>query len=179
MATASNDIDDIRRKMAKIRRELHEDVREVVEKAEAVSDWRHYVKMYPWAAVGVAAALGYFLVPKRKKSSGVKATEIAQAVAAITPQNLAPQALAAVAPAAPKKGRSLISAGLGMLAPIALRAAQNYATHFVSNWVAQQQDQVAAMMAATGLVPQPGSPMPGSGGPKPGQSIHPGQPGRN
>ena len=40
-------------------------------------------------------------------------------------------------PSPKKKGRGLIGAGLGLLAPIAMRAVQNYATHFVSNWIAQ------------------------------------------
>ena len=36
MATATNEIEEIRRQMAQIRRELHEDVQEVVAGAEAV-----------------------------------------------------------------------------------------------------------------------------------------------
>lgn len=164
MATAPNDIEEIRRKMARIRRELHEDVRDVVEGAEAVSDWRHYVRRYPWATVGAACAIGFFLVPKRKKPT-IKPAEVAEAVAAIIPQ------LTPAAPPVPeKKGGGLIRGAIGLLAPVALRAAQNYATHFVSNWIAQQQDQVAAMMAAAGMVPQPGGP-PESGGPVPGFTM--------
>lgn len=169
VATATNEIDDIRRQMARIRRELHEDVRGVVEGAEAATDWRHYIRDYPWASVAVAAALGFILVPRRRKS--VKPAEVAKAVMAeIQP---AVQAVApTVAPAAPepkKKGRGLIGAGLGMLAPIALRAAQNYATHFISNWIAQQQEQMAHAMAAAGMGPSPG---PGHGpGPAPGPGF--------
>ncbi len=154
MATATDDIDDIRRRMAKIRRELHEDVRDVVESAEAVTDWKHYIRDYPWASVGLAAAVGFFLVPKRRKS--VKPAEVARAVVAqIQPTVEAVQA-AAPPPEPRKKGRGLIGAGLGLIAPIALRAAQNYATHFVTNWIAQQQEQMAHAMASAGAGPAPG-----------------------
>ena len=164
MATAPNEIEEIRRKMARIRRELHDDVRDVVEGAEAVSDWRHYVRLYPWAAVGAACALGYFVVPKSRKAA-VKPIEVAQAVAAAMPQ------FALSAPSEPpKKSTGLIRASLGMLAPVVLRAVQNYATHFVSSWIAQQQGQVAAMMSAAGTVPQP------PGGPAPGFATPGGRP---
>src|SRR5947209_12012268 len=55
------------RSMARIRRELHEDVRGVVESAEAVTDWKHWIRDYPWASVAAAAAVGFFLVPKRRR----------------------------------------------------------------------------------------------------------------
>ena len=54
MASVSNEVDEIRRQMAQIRRELHEDVQGVVAGAEAVADWRRYIRLYPWAAVGAA-----------------------------------------------------------------------------------------------------------------------------
>jgi hypothetical protein len=157
VATATNEIDDIRRKMAMIRRELHEDVRNVVETAEAVSDWRHYIRTYPWASIGLAVAVGYMLVPKRRKT--VKPDEVARAVVAEIPQ----VTVQAAAPEPPRKASGgLIKAGLGLLAPIAMRAAQNYATHFLANWVAQQQQgHMDAMMAAAGM--SPGSE--GTGGP--------------
>ena len=163
MATATTEIEDIRRQMARIRRELHEDVRGVVESAEAVTDWKHYIRDYPWASVGLALAVGYLLVPKRRKS--VKPAEVAKAVVAqIQPDGHPVQVVAAEPPK--KKGRGLIGAGLGLIAPIALRAAQNYATHFVSNWIAQQQEQMAAhMMAGAGMGPPHGGPGMGMGRP--------------
>jgi hypothetical protein len=158
VATASSEIDEIRRKMAQIRRDLHEDVKGVVEGAEEVSNWRYYIRLYPWAAVGAALAAGYFIVPKRKKPA-----EPSQVIVTAMPQ--APQAAPPIEAEPEKKGRGLIGAGLGMIAPIAIRAAQNYATHFLTNWIAQQQEaHMAGMMAEAGMTPtQEGGPSPGYG----------------
>jgi hypothetical protein len=51
--------------MRTIRRELGEDVEELVEHAERLMDWRYYWERYPWACLGAAALLGYFVVPGR------------------------------------------------------------------------------------------------------------------
>ena len=57
--------DRLRQEMRTIRRELGQDVEELVEHAEQLMDWRYYVRRYPWASLGVAALLGYFVVPQR------------------------------------------------------------------------------------------------------------------
>lgn len=67
-ATSSTEVksaDQLRDEMRKIRRELGRDVEELVEHAERLMDWRYYVRQHPWAVLGVAAFLGYFLVPRR------------------------------------------------------------------------------------------------------------------
>lgn len=158
MAIASSEVDEIRRKMAFVRRELHEDVKGVVEGAEEATDWRHYVRMYPWAAVATALAVGYLAVPKRKKT--VKPAEVARAVVAEMPQASRP----AAAEEPSKKGHGLIGAGLALLTPVLLRAAQNYATHFITHWIAQQQEaHMAGMMADPGASPQQPGPETGYG----------------
>ena len=45
----------IRHSMAFIRRELNEDMQQVVRSARTLADWRYYIRNYPWACVGVAA----------------------------------------------------------------------------------------------------------------------------
>ena len=30
-----------------------------------MTDWKHYVKTYPWVCLGTAAAVGFLMVPKR------------------------------------------------------------------------------------------------------------------
>jgi hypothetical protein len=110
------------------------------------------------ATVALAGAVGYMVVPKRRRT--VKPAEVARAVAAeIQP------VVQAAAPEPEKKGRGLIGAGLALLAPIVLRVAQNYATHFVTNWVAQQQEQMAAHMMAAATGPRDDGPRQGMGRP--------------
>jgi len=157
--------------MAQIRRELHEDVQEVVAGAEAVADWRRYIRMYPWVAVGLAAATGYLIVPKRRRSvprDVARQADVAE-VREVIKQERERQ------PEEKKRRKSLIAAGLGMLAPLAWRAAQNYAMGYLEQWIAQQQQQY---MAATG--PPPGAPQsPGRpGGPSHGASPPTGGPRR-
>ena len=61
MVTGSNDVDEIYHRMAVIRREPHTNVRESVAGAEAVVDWGRYTWIYPWIALGAAAAAGYLV----------------------------------------------------------------------------------------------------------------------
>lgn len=56
----------VRRRMAELRREMECDVREVTRGARVMTDWRFYVRKFPWAAAGLALAAGYFLIPKKK-----------------------------------------------------------------------------------------------------------------
>src|SRR4051812_8904675 len=121
--------------MAQIRRELHEDVREVVASAEAVTDWPRYIRMYPCAALGAAVAAGYLIVPRRHRT---------------VPRDIATHADVAQAREVvedvkgkqdkPKKSRKgVVGAAFGFLVPIALRAAQGYAVQYLEQWVLQQQ----------------------------------------
>ncbi|MEN6498571.1 MAG: hypothetical protein ABFD16_30065 [Thermoguttaceae bacterium] len=57
--------DAIQGQMAKIRSDLNADVRGIVENARVITDWKYYVRRYPWACVAGAAALGYLVVPRR------------------------------------------------------------------------------------------------------------------
>jgi len=169
VATVSNDIDEIRRQMAQIRRELHEDVQEVVAGAEAVTDWRRYVRMYPWAAVATMVAVGYLIVPRRRRSVPrdiARQSDVAE-VREVIERAREPE------PEEKKRRKSLIGAAFGMLVPLAWRAAQNYAMGYLEQWIAQQQQQY---MATAG--PPPGatqsSVRPGQGqgqGPRPGSGT--------
>ena len=142
MSTAQPDIDEIRKKMAQIRRDLHSDVQSVVQGAEAATDWRRFIRGYPWASIGVALAVGYLIVPRRHRALGttinLAPAEIARAVAAEVPKALK-------RPKDPepekKKGKGLVGTALGMLAPVALRAVQGYALQFAEQWMAQRVAQ--------------------------------------
>jgi hypothetical protein len=130
VATASNEADEIRRQMAQIRRELHQDVRGVVVQAEAVADWRRYIRMYPLASLGMAFAIGYLVVPRRyAERAGVRE--------AVVPPTGKP------ADRSPTR-TGVVSSVLGMVAPVAVRVAQGYAVHYLENWIARQQSPTMA-----------------------------------
>jgi len=116
--------DRVRRDMRCIRRELGDNVEELVENAERLMDWRYYVTRYPWATVGAAALIGYFLVPRRIVTLPTDQHSLTQLVDRIAP------ALSPPEKEKPQPGwfSSLISMGTGML----LRAAAGYAAQQVS-----------------------------------------------
>ena len=167
MSTAPPEIDEIRRKMAQIRRDLHKDVRGVVQGAEAATDWRRFIRNYPWASMGVAVFAGYLIVPRRHRPS----TTIQIAPAEATPAR-AVETFRAPEPEK-KKGKGLVGMLFGMVAPIAFKAAQGYALQYAEQWLAQrvaQQAQLHPDLAAilTGQQPPQGPPSQGPGpGPAP------------
>jgi len=74
--TTTDNAEEIQQEMRQVRRELTEDMQEIVDNARVMTDWRHYVKSYPWATVGAAAALGYWLVPSKSRYVGPDAAAI-------------------------------------------------------------------------------------------------------
>jgi hypothetical protein len=63
--TPSEQAEQLRREMAQVRRDLVEEADQIAENARTVTDWRYYVRTYPWASMAVAAAVGYIVVPRR------------------------------------------------------------------------------------------------------------------
>ena len=123
--------------MARIRRELHEDVREVVTSAEAVTDWRRYIRMYPWASLGATFAVGYLIVPKRRIIPHGIATQadldrVREAVEESREQSKA------------KSRKGLLGSIFGLIGPVAVRAAQTYAVQYLESWLARQMQQQKA-----------------------------------
>jgi hypothetical protein len=136
VSTAPPEIDEIRRRMAQIRRDLHADVQGVVEGAEAATDWRRYVRSYPWATLGLALTVGYLVVPRRPRTPAPIPIPMAPAIAS---GSLPAEAPRLAEPEKEKgKGKSLLGAAFGMLAPIAFRAAQGYALQFAEQWLARK-----------------------------------------
>jgi hypothetical protein len=174
MATAKStttEITEIQRRMAQIRRELHENVRDAVEGAQSLTDWRSHVRHHPWLTLGAAAAVGYLIVPKRREQP-------APAIVAVAPA--AAPAISQAVQAAPKKKRwGIIGTAVGMLAPIAVRAAQNYAIQYLEKWIAAQPPGAGPGSALFGSGLFPGAPTPGHGpGVGPRSPAPPGTPGR-
>lgn len=170
MATVTtDDVDAIRRQMAKIRSELHEDVRGVVEAANSAWNWRGYITAYPMLSLAVAAGVGYLVVPRRHKAAAPPVVVVEKAADAVQS--------AAQAPEKDRRKKSLISAGVGMLATLALKSAQNYALHYAQQWLAEKQMQFMQGAEAQGLVPtQMG--MASAYGQQPNYAAYPPQAGR-
>ena len=142
MATAKSspttEIGEIQRKMARVRHDLHEDVREAVKGAQSLTDWRSVVRSHPWLALATASLTGYLIVPRRRSEG--------PAVVAVSVPPTGPPALAPAhhldlsSVGAPRKKRvwGLVGSVLGLLAPVAIRAAQNYAAQYLEQRLTPQ-----------------------------------------
>jgi hypothetical protein len=61
--------EELQKQMQVIRRGLRPEMDEMVENARTLMTWQHYVKSYPWASMGVVAAVGYLMVPQKLRIS--------------------------------------------------------------------------------------------------------------
>ena len=59
--------EEILQRMAMIRLRIDEHTDGLVAQVNALSDWRSYVRRYPWLSVSAAAAIGFVVVPSRAK----------------------------------------------------------------------------------------------------------------
>jgi hypothetical protein len=66
MAVAEPSVAELRQRMAQVRAELFYDSQRLRENAQTLTDWRYYVRRYPWVTLGASAAIGYLLIPKRR-----------------------------------------------------------------------------------------------------------------
>tara|TARA_R110002095_G_scaffold215072_1_gene208410 strand:- start:1056 stop:1481 length:426 start_codon:yes stop_codon:yes gene_type:complete len=62
--------------MRDIRSDLDNDVHQLKQSASKLTNWRHYIKNHSWACVGVAAAIGYLVVPRKLNLQSVDAKTI-------------------------------------------------------------------------------------------------------
>jgi hypothetical protein len=62
---STSEADGIQQQMREVRAELRADVKDLMNSAQEMADWKRYVRAYPWLCVGAAAALGYMIVPSR------------------------------------------------------------------------------------------------------------------
>lgn len=64
----SDEADRIRRQMQNVRQDVGDNVKDIVQGARQLSDWRYYVRRHPWACVGSAFAVGFMAMPGPRKS---------------------------------------------------------------------------------------------------------------
>ncbi len=127
---SSTDIAEIQRRMAQIRRDMHQEVQGAVQGARSLTDWKSLVRGYPWLSLSIAAAVGYVIVPRRREPAPTVV------VAAPAPEYLAGSPRPANDVRSRPSGFSLVGTAFGLLTPIAVRVAQNYALNYFEQWLA-------------------------------------------
>jgi hypothetical protein len=122
MGVTSRDADKIRRRMMRIRDELPDPQHEPPRAPWAAShSLSVYARRYPLAAVGLAAAAGFLLVPRRRTRTAMDTS---------TPPEQPPPRLAVA---------GLIPMVWQAVYPLAVRTAQVYAAERIERWIEQQQ----------------------------------------
>ena len=113
-------------KMQSVRRKLDEDADEMVKKARIRFDWRHYVANHPLASCAVAAAAGYFLVPRQIhcKCADSRAPSGAAGHLEATAQSARPSAASGV-----------VAGMMGMITSTLAQEGATLATQFVRRWL--------------------------------------------
>jgi len=61
----SDSVQAIRERMVRIRARARGKAQVLGQETRQFLDWKHYVRLFPWGAVAVAAAVGYLMVPRR------------------------------------------------------------------------------------------------------------------
>lgn len=110
--------DEIQRRMAQLREDLQCRARRLRENAATLTDWRYHVRRHPWVTVGVGAALGYLVIPKRRSTAQAVAAE------ASTTQRSTPQS------------KGILAAAGTAVAGVLMRMALTYAKQRFGNVVA-------------------------------------------
>jgi hypothetical protein len=130
-AGTATELSEIQRAMGRIRHDMHEEVQGAVRGAQSLTDWRGMAASHPWAAIGLSAFVGYLVVPHRRSDRNPSDAHLAAALYAASHAPAASQSAGSNA-VRPSIARSVFS----ILAPIAIRAAQNYALGQVEQWLA-------------------------------------------
>ena len=121
--------DDLRRRMASIRRQLPGDVERIVIGAKRAVDWRRYVAEHPWTATAAAALLGYWAIPKRPQVIQPSADELIK-LARKHQLTVQPQTAAQRKP-------GLVDTALSMMGNMLFRAGVAYASQQFGKIVGQ------------------------------------------
>lgn len=138
MSTSSTEdetADQIRRKMANLRVNLGADINGVAAKAKDLTDWRQFVRRAPWMSVGLAAAAGFWAVPKKLKVEPVDPATIA---------SLAKKHRVVVEDHPKTTGTGMSSALFGLISTTVLRAAVGFGSQKVAELMASPKaDEVS------------------------------------
>lgn len=103
--------DEIRKRMRAERDALADDLDSLKTQARIKSDWRHYVRRYPWLFVGAGIAIGYLLVPAGAFSAAGRAASVGL-------ESQKPNS-------GVKSGKSVLGTVIGVAAPLLTRLVVN------------------------------------------------------
>jgi hypothetical protein len=134
----STDTEDIQRRMAQIRHEMHEDVRGAVQGAQSLTDWRSAVKSRPWLSVGIAFVAGYLVVPRRRTTLAPVVT-----VAGLSPGHAVAVPDSATVSGTRGRTRNTLGIVFSLVAPVLVRAAQSYVAQHLEEWLAAHPVRLA------------------------------------
>lgn len=123
MEATNHTAEEIRRQMQLARQRVRDDVEEVVADAKQFADWRFYPRRFPWATLGVAAAVGYAVIPRR--------LEIISPDVGTLEELARKHRLVVDAKPAPPRKRGLLDALLSLTGRALLRAGVAYAGQYV------------------------------------------------
>jgi hypothetical protein len=110
--------DDLQARMAQLRGELRTDVTQTTAAAKQLTDWRYYVRQYPWVTAAAVTAVGFMLVPRKREKPLIDEAALQKMVA---------EKRVVVIPQKPTEAKKSMVGSIGaLLAAAATRAAMNY-----------------------------------------------------
>ncbi len=71
----ADDPEEIKDRMAELRRGLRADAAQIARSAQQATDWKFYVQRFPLVCAGVAFVVGYALVPSKRARGPLLATD--------------------------------------------------------------------------------------------------------
>lgn len=131
-------MDDLQQRLAAARSALVNDMGGAVDSAKTLADWRQHFRAHPLVFCGAAAAVGYLLVPRRRRPAPVIHWP-PEAVAAMAPANTT-----ATSAATTVENRSVIKALLLMAATNVAKEAAGFAARRGQDWLRNQVQAMAA-----------------------------------
>lgn len=116
-----NEASAIRQRMSVIRHDIEDDVDGIVRNAQELTNWKHYVRAFPWGSLAAAVAAGYMVVPRRLEVISPDADQLA---------TLARKDRIVVTNSPSSEAKpGLLTNAANLAATAIMRAAVGYATH--------------------------------------------------